>query len=828
MSLGRLVLEFMADTAKFQSDVGRAAHLFERTVGGMQRAIRGLALSLGATITVGGLVAMVRNTSQLADELAKTSQRVGVSVESLTALRYSADLAGASAEELTTGLRMLAKNAADMQMGTGEAIYAFAALGMQAEDMHGQLKPTEQLFMEIADQFAAMEDGAGKTAIAMKIFGRSGAQLIPLLNQGSAGLKANADEAARFGIIISTETAKAAERFNDDLNRLSRQLEAVRISIFSDLIGPLADVAHNFVEATKAAEGFWQALVLGSRGAPKDLGSLMQQIENERGAIRELEKEVDDWARARLLGLEKLGGTQAMSQLRQAEARLKMLKSLAEQAQKTGTEGAFAFDVPGGTGKKPPPKLLDPRKAEAEAKKAADAIIKLIDNRAKIQLEIEKSLSERQMEILELQHSENLISEEEYWNAKFKLQQRAFENEAAILDEQIARQQEAVNKAKVGTADYAKELMELETLQAKRNQLEADFGHKAEMGGYAAQKAAREYAKVIEGINIRLLEAEGKRTEAARRRLAMEGEQERRRFANDPATLAKIARLEELQLAEVQISEERDKSAAITARLGIEEERIQNARRVGAISELEALAQTENARRAAVAQLEAIVEAQEAVAEASKSETLKLQAEQSRASLERLRSEMDLVADKINTVFEDAFGDAFADFIMGTKSAEEAFKDFAKTVISELARMYAKMIATQIFGGGGQGGGGIGGWLAGLIGSGAGSAGASSVGTGYPMVTGAGMMASGGRASAGMPYIVGEVGPELFVPDMSGTVVPNGQWGGGDTYYIDASGADAAAIKRLESTIRALNGSIERRAVLAVTGARRRGLMPSV
>lgn len=80
--------------------------------------------------------------------------------------------------------------------------------------------------------------------------------------------------------------------------------------------------------------------------------------------------------------------------------------------------------------------------------------------------------------------------------------------------------------------------------------------------------------------------------------------------------------------------------------------------------------------------------------------------------------------------------------------------------------------------------------------------------------------ALGGPVAAGMPYEVGENGPELFRPSSSGTVVPNGRTGG-DTYYIDARGADAAGLARVEAQIRQLNGSIEHRAVSATARAAR-------
>jgi len=93
--------------------------------------------------------------------------------------------------------------------------------------------------------------------------------------------------------------------------------------------------------------------------------------------------------------------------------------------------------------------------------------------------------------------------------------------------------------------------------------------------------------------------------------------------------------------------------------------------------------------------------------------------------------------------------------------------------------------------------------------------------------------AAGGPVDAGMPYMVGERGPELFVPSAGGTIIPHGATNsatsakGGGTYYIDARGADRAGLAQLSATIARINGTIEARAVQAVYNARRRGAMAS-
>lgn len=93
--------------------------------------------------------------------------------------------------------------------------------------------------------------------------------------------------------------------------------------------------------------------------------------------------------------------------------------------------------------------------------------------------------------------------------------------------------------------------------------------------------------------------------------------------------------------------------------------------------------------------------------------------------------------------------------------------------------------------------------------------------TGLGLLFGGGK-AAGGPVAGGTTYLVGERGPELFTPGVGGNITPNHAMGGGDTYYIDARGADKEGLQRLEQMIYQVNGSIERRALGAVSNSRAR------
>ncbi|WP_447407521.1 hypothetical protein, partial [Clostridium perfringens] len=90
-------------------------------------------------------------------------------------------------------------------------------LGISIKGTDGALKSNSQLLNEVSERFAKLQDGPIKTAAAMALFGKAGADLIPLLNGGSASIKEMTDEAKALGLEISSTTGAAAEQFNDNL-----------------------------------------------------------------------------------------------------------------------------------------------------------------------------------------------------------------------------------------------------------------------------------------------------------------------------------------------------------------------------------------------------------------------------------------------------------------------------------------------------------------------------------------------------------------------------------------------------------------------------------
>ena len=232
--IGALRVLLGLDTAAFSSGAKEA----QGALGQLEKAVTGglknMAGALGVGLSVGAIVGQFKNAVNAADELFKASQKFGVGVESLGALRYAAELADVSFEALGKGLKKLAQATVDgVVKPNGEAAASFATLGISMEDIKGA--SPEQVLLKVADAFSKFDDDATKTTVAVNLFGKAGADLIPLLNQGSAGINKTTEEARKLGLVVSTETAKGAEEFNDALKKVGSVIPGIANQILRDL-----------------------------------------------------------------------------------------------------------------------------------------------------------------------------------------------------------------------------------------------------------------------------------------------------------------------------------------------------------------------------------------------------------------------------------------------------------------------------------------------------------------------------------------------------------------------------------------------------------------
>jgi len=215
------------------------------------------AITVSATAAAAALVGAVKSAADYGDQLDNMSQRTGVAVEELAKLQYAAKLSDTSSEALGKGIGNLSKLMVAAAGGAEESSKLFEKFGINLRNADGTIRGTSDVLYDLADVFATMPEGPQKTALAMEFFGKKlGQELIPLLNQGSEGLKAMADEAERLGLVLNAEQAKAAADFNDNLDRLGQLSKSVAVSIGNALIPALNNMMVEMGKAKDSSDGF--------------------------------------------------------------------------------------------------------------------------------------------------------------------------------------------------------------------------------------------------------------------------------------------------------------------------------------------------------------------------------------------------------------------------------------------------------------------------------------------------------------------------------------------------------------------------------------------
>jgi hypothetical protein len=195
--------------------------------------LQSVASKLGPIVaaTAGALgtafVGLTRHAINLQDETGKLAQKAGTTAEAFSTLAYAGKLNDVTSEQLSAGFRKLNQEIVAVPSGSAGAASGLSRLGISVKDAEGKLRPAEQIMLDVAERLKGMADGSVKSALALDIFGKSGTELIPMLNQGRDGIEQLQAEARRLGIEVSGGTSVAADEFNNDLARLTSIAQGV-------------------------------------------------------------------------------------------------------------------------------------------------------------------------------------------------------------------------------------------------------------------------------------------------------------------------------------------------------------------------------------------------------------------------------------------------------------------------------------------------------------------------------------------------------------------------------------------------------------------------
>jgi len=190
---------------------------------GMSGAVSSIGGALGIGFSVAGIAAAIKGVANFGDEISDASKRTGIGVMELQKLRFMAKLSGVDFGGLQNAIKFMGKNLDEAQTKGGAAAETFSRLGINTKDL-AKLSVDDQ-FLAIVGALEKETNQTKRAALAMKVFGRSGVDILSLVADGVGGLQQAKDRFIAGGGILSEADVKAASDFNDELDLMAATVQ---------------------------------------------------------------------------------------------------------------------------------------------------------------------------------------------------------------------------------------------------------------------------------------------------------------------------------------------------------------------------------------------------------------------------------------------------------------------------------------------------------------------------------------------------------------------------------------------------------------------------
>ncbi len=613
----------------------------------VRKAVGGVVAAFAALQGAQVVFQQIKQAIDAADRLDELSARLQVSTEKLSAWGYAAQMSGTSLDALAGALPKLSRAIVAAQDEGSRMREIFDALGIKAIDpLTGRLRKAEEVLPELADAFAGLDNPTLEAALAMELFGKSGAELLEFLNRGSRGLNELEERARALGIVVSAETAGAAAEFNDRLADLRAVTQGLVTQLSAELLPELNRFLEWAVEFTRDGSNVSQVVAVLSDSL-RVLAFLAEQ------------------AFARLDGL----GDIAAGVATQFTALVESAQALA-RADWVGVQKALELrdygvgEVREGAGQLLTGQFADDRAGPRPSVRLITADSGGIDERDRRMGAVEQQLRQ-QVGSLEAQLQKLLGSKGGGGKSDAERKAEQLRKELERLDKQIEQSLERLRQDEIRREEELQEQLD---------------------------EASRE-----------LLRATGRETEAAFADIDARWKDllERMRNNGNVAGVAIVESLIDTQKLQVRLDEFRTKLQSVTGLLQSTEGSVSAQMDAGTLGRAEGEDRIAAARESALRQLQALRgETQAYLATLDPNSPAYAAALQTLNGIDQNIAEITESADTLKQQLQDVAIDGltqlFTDIATGSKSAGEALRDFAETFVRAMIQIAARAVAMAI------------------------------------------------------------------------------------------------------------------------------------
>lgn len=478
---------------------GESVTGFAEQVATTSEALKGLGETILAAFAVREIAEFAEKIADMGEKAINASQSLGMTVETVTGLNAAFALTGISGEAAIGMLERLEKNLETAQAGSVKQRDAFLSLGISMQDLKGK-DPTAVLFM-IADAMEKTQDGSRKTADAIVLLGRAGANMIPALDRGSAGLQELYQKAQDAGVVLTDETAAGMRESAEKMHELGQAILGIGIQAFTAIKPFIDTVVESLIAFAHGIRGVIHDLQdtasvvqnVRINEIMTEMQALTADIENQKKKIADAQAAWTVWP-----NLSKRSIDAQIVELHKLEAEYDALAKKLRDTQNAGVSYGSEFGPPVPPAAKAQPGALPNEAAIKRAQAQEEAFQRSLITLHEKYVANESSIADDQYRIAKAEHDKEV----ELIKTKFTTGQITLQQETAELIQaentrwaaELAKFQQEMDLNRQNSVAFQKMLSEKEAAErehAKRiTQIEKD----------AAAQTKRDWEQSVRGI----------------------------------------------------------------------------------------------------------------------------------------------------------------------------------------------------------------------------------------------------------------------------------------------------------------------------------------
>ena len=238
-------VEEFGDKSLDAGDIVKANLISEVIIGGVKK-LAGVLVDAAKAVAK-----MVTESGAWADDINTLAKTTGISTKELQKFKIASERIDVSVDTLAGSFAKLTRNMSSARDGGGAAKEAFEQLGVAVTDSSGELRDRNAVFQEVISALGEIANETERDAAAMDIFGKSAADLNPLILGGADALAELGAEAEAAGLILSEGQLNKLNAIEDSINRFKSTAEGAGHLFAAEVAEPVSaaiDLASDAME----------------------------------------------------------------------------------------------------------------------------------------------------------------------------------------------------------------------------------------------------------------------------------------------------------------------------------------------------------------------------------------------------------------------------------------------------------------------------------------------------------------------------------------------------------------------------------------------------